>query len=373
MKKVTIIYKFLPQWRVDFFNLLKSSLLNDNIELNLIYGKLNGKDTAKKDEVKIAWGKYVPNYVFKIGGIELYWQPVLKEIKNSDLIIAEQANKLLVNYYLMVSRKFNKTKFALWGHGLNLQDNPKSMANKFKINYSNQCDWWFAYTKNVKERISKIGFPDDKITIVQNSIDTKYLTDTYNQIEFNELNQIKKEYGIGEGPIGIYCGGMYKEKRLDFLLEACKNIKKKIPGFEMIFIGAGPEDFKIKKEASELKWLHCLGTKFNKEKVPFFKMSDVFLMPGLVGLAILDTFSMETPIVTTNYPYHSPEIEYLSNGVNGVMTDNSVEAYSKSVVEILENPFVLDNIKRECKKSSAEYTVEKMVCNFKNGIMKCLE
>ena len=48
-------------------------------------------------------------------------------------------------------------------------------------------------------------------------------------------------------PVGLYCGGMYKEKRLDFLLESCKIVKQNIPNFEMIFIGAGPESNKIKE------------------------------------------------------------------------------------------------------------------------------
>ena len=32
MKKVIILYKFLPQWRVDFFNRLRNELLKENIE-----------------------------------------------------------------------------------------------------------------------------------------------------------------------------------------------------------------------------------------------------------------------------------------------------------------------------------------------------
>ena len=72
------------------------------------------------------WAKYVENKIFKIGGIEFYWQAAIKDAIKSDLVIVEQANKLLINYILIVLRRFTKIKFAFWGHGINLRTNPNS-------------------------------------------------------------------------------------------------------------------------------------------------------------------------------------------------------------------------------------------------------
>ena len=101
-------------------------------------------------------------------------------------------------------------------------------------------------------------------------------------------------------------------------------------------------------------------------------MADVFLMPGLVGLAILDCFAMQTPIITTNYQFHSPEIEYLENGINGLITTNTVESYSNSVINLLVNSIKLNELKINCNISAKKYTVEEMVNNFVVGIKKCL-
>jgi len=140
----------------------------------------------------------------------------------------------------------------------------------------------------------------------------------------------------------------------------------------MIFLGAGPEEDKIKCAAEELKWCHYIGPKFNNDKVPFFKLADVFFMPGLVGLAILDSFAMQTPIITTNYQYHSPEIEYLENGINGLMVENDIEIYSNSVVYLLMDDKRLKKLKGNCKESAGKYTIENMVKNFHDGIIKAL-
>lgn len=373
MKKILILYRFLPQYRVDFFNLLREALLKENIELELVYGKLKGEVSKKNDEVDVNWGTYIPNKFIKLGRLELILQPAFKQVKNANLIIVEQANKLLFNYYLMFLRKFSKKKIAFWGHGINLQDNPNSFGNKFKKLYSKQCDWWFAYTKNVCNTIKSIGYPEEKITIVQNAIDTKFLQKEYDNISEEEIIKLKTELDIGNGPIGLYCGGMYKEKRLDFILNACKKIKKEISNFEMIFIGAGVEDYKIKEAAASQKWIHYFGTKFSAEKVPFFKMADVFLMPDAVGLAILDSFSFQTPIITTKGDYHGPEIEYLEDGINGIMTENTLDSYCQNIITLLKDENKLKELKNGCINSVEKYTIENMVNNFIDGILKVIK
>jgi L-malate glycosyltransferase len=370
--KVLILYKFLPQWRFDFFNKLRSSLQKENIELNIVYGKLKNTNAKKNDEVDLDWGQYEPNVVFKVGKIELLWQPALRQIINSDLIIVEQANKLLMNYVLMLLRTVTKKRIAFWGHGINMQDKHNSVGNKIKKLYSNRCDWWFAYTNNVKKTILENGFHGENITVVNNAIDTRSLSETYVKVTSKELEEIQKYHKIGNGPIGLYCGGMYKEKRLDFLIEACLKIKESIPDFEMIFIGAGPEEDKVKNASLEHAWIHYVGPKFNNDKVPYFKMADVFLMPGLVGLAILDSFAMQAPLITTNYPYHSPEIEYLENGTNGIMTENALESYCQNIVSLLKDKNILNEFKNGCIESAKIYTIENMISNFTDGIVKAL-
>ena len=270
-KKVLILYKFLPQWRVDFFNYLREYLAKENIELSIVYGKLKNLNAKKNDEAELEWGKYRPNVVINVGKTELLLQPAFIEILNADLIIVEQANKLLINYLLIIVRKITLKKVAFWGHGINLQDEPNSIRNQFKKLYSRQSDWWFSYTNNVKDIVKSIGYPEAKITVVQNAIDTKRLINYYNGVSDIEIKSLKHTHLIYNGPIGLFCGGMYAEKRLNFLLESCKAIRKAIPSFEMIFIGAGPEVYKIKNAAMQYKWIHYLGTKFNEDKVPFLK------------------------------------------------------------------------------------------------------
>jgi glycosyltransferase involved in cell wall biosynthesis len=372
MQKVAIVQKALVQYRRDFHNQLREKLKENGVELTLIYSKYQGKDSAKKDEIDLDWATLVPSKFIKLGPVELLWQSSLPYLKNKDLVIVEQANKNLLNYLLFIKRYFGGQKYAYWGHGVNRQINQDDVRNKFKKAFQNKSDWWFAYTRKVKEYLVESGYPVDQVTSVDNAIDTKFLADTYNKISESEINRLKQDLGIESENVGIYCGGIYKEKNISFLIEACELIRKDVPDFHFLVIGSGPDTHLVEEAEVKNPWIHYLGPKFGKDKIMYFKISKVFLMPGLVGLAILDSFATQTPIITTEYPFHSPEIEYLENGTNGLITKENVQDYASSVIKVMREDTLRDRLIEGCKRSASKYTIENMVNNFAEGILKCL-
>lgn len=371
MKEIVIITKLLPQYRGEFFSLLKDELLKNDIVLEVIYGKDKNIKALKNDEVELEWAKYIPNKTFKFFNAELIWQPCLMEIKDKDLVIVENANKLLLNYYLIFARKFSKYKLAYWGHGRNLQENVNSWQNKFKYLFLNKCDWWFGYTNGTKIFLVKRNFPVNKITVVQNAINTLSIKKYYSEFKKNEINELRKELGINSNTIAIFCGAMYPGKDLDFILETCYRVKQEIPDFHMIFIGSGIEAIKVINASKLNNWIHYVGSKFEKERVKYFKIAQIQLMPYYLGLGLLDSFALETPIITTSNPFHGPEIEYLVNGENGFITNNNMDDYVSKVVEVLKTKSYVDLIEG-CRLMAKKITLEEMVGNFKDGVLSCL-
>jgi len=372
MKNVIILYRFLPQYRIEFYNGLKTELAKENVNLHLVYGKTNKVEALRNDEVEIEWANYVPNRSMRIGSLELLWQPVLSYLKNKDMIIVEGANKLLLNYILMYSRHFSKFKLGVWGHGRNLQIKKSSFKNKFKNIFLKKCDCYFAYTEGVKRFLLSENFSENKIVVVQNAIDTKPLKAQYAIVDESETEALKNGLNVTGTNIGVFCSGMYPEKRIDFILDVCYKVKKHVPDFHMIFIGSGIDAVKVESAAKQNDWIHYVGPKFGKERVPYFKIASIQLMPGLVGLGVLDSFVLEAPLFTTEFEFHSPEIEYLENGVNGVMTKNTFEDYSNTIIQTLQTR-KYDDLIEGCRISSEKYTMEKMIENFKNGILEHLK
>lgn len=373
MKKVLILYKFLPQYRVDFFNQLKDELLKKNIELILIYGKLKNSNSKKKDEVDIPWAIYRDNKVLRFKNSNLLWQPSLDLAIKSDLVIVEQANSLLINYVLIILRRLSKFKFAFWGHGANLQDNPNSFKNKFKYLFLTQSDHWFAYTDGVKRFLTSKNVSEKKITVVNNAIDTKTLRQQYLDCSEKNVLDMKVALGIKSQKVAIYSGGIYDIKKIDFLIEAAVQIHDKINDFHLLVIGSGPDENIVKKASVMNPWIHYIGPKFGKDRVVYFKMASIFLLPGAVGLAILDSFATETPMITTNIKLHGPEIDYLKHNKNGIMTDFNVKSYSSKVIDLLSHKDEITALQKGCASSMDLYTTERMVDNFVEGVLKCLD
>ena len=372
-RKVTILVPSVPHYRWRFYRDLRAYLVQRSIDLRLIYGREISVQSGTDNDTSLPWAKAIDHVSFTVGGVELCWQPYGRYIGDSDLVIVQQANRLLLNYLLIAKRTLGGQKIAFWGHGRDLQRNPGELRNRWKRVFTNRVDWWFAYTEEVKAELVRGCFPSGRITTVQNSIDTEELLRVKDSISARELELLRGDIGIGVGPIGLYCGRIYKEKRIDFLLEACRRVRETVSTFELVVVGEGPEQGKVSAACHKLGWIHYVGPKFGKEKIAHFLLSDICLMPGLVGLVVLDCFALEVPLITTCFPFHSPEITYLKNRENGLMTNDNIESYVADVCNVLSDAELLGKLKAGCRTASCVYGMGSMVENFGKGIIACLE
>jgi glycosyltransferase involved in cell wall biosynthesis len=97
------------------------------------------------------------------------------------------------------------------------------------------------------------------------------------------------------------------------------------------------------------------------------------MMPGLVGLVVVDAFAAGLPLVTTRIDTHSPEIEYLEPGVNGLVTEPDAGSLATACVELLQSPPLLERLRAGCSESSRVYTLEAMVERFARGVQDALD
>ena len=373
--KIAIIEMSLKHYRKPFFELLRKQLSKADVELILIYGLPSKSGEKKYDEVELSWAHEIKNKCIKIDTHILYWQSCLKILRNADLIIVDQSSKLLLNYILFTSQIFGIKKLCFWGHGKNFREhNASRIGESVKRFMSRHVHWWFAYNDRSAGIIKSLGYPDEKITSVQNSINTSHLIETHKNITQMQLKEVKRELDIKGDNVCLYSGSMYPERRIDFLIKACIHIKSVVPDFEMIFIGAGTDDIKVKDAAVKKDWIHYLGPKFDEDKVPYFMLAKLLLMPRLVGLAVVDAFALETPLITINSLYHGPEIEYLVDGINGMIINetNDPSVYAARVSGLLKSNEAREKMMAGCRIAREKYTMEEMVGRFAEGVIKAI-
>lgn len=374
MKTLGIVQARLYHYRVPFYEALRERLREENIEFALVHGQPSKHEEGKADSGHLDWAIEIRNQSWFLGGVEILWQPALRYVAGCDLVVVQQENRLLLNYWMFLRRRFVKQKLAFWGHGVNCQsDNPKGVRERWKRMFHTLPDWWFAYTDFTKDVLIGTGYDEGRITVVQNAVDTTRLRALKDDIDDAECECLRRELGIESGRTGIYCGSLYEHKKIHFLIEAAGEIRQQVRDFHLIIIGGGPDSHLVEEASRDNSWVHYVGPKFDRGLALYMKLGDVFLMPGLVGLAILDAFTFGLPIFTTECNLHSPEIAYLRLGWNGFVTAVETVEYAMAVASLLQNPERLHEMQSNCEADSMKYTVQNMTENFVRGVVAAME
>jgi glycosyltransferase involved in cell wall biosynthesis len=367
---VCIVQRRLTHYRVPLFEALRDELARRDIRLRVLAGQGTPAEVMKNDAGELPWAE--PLATRYLAGGRLCWQPMQQHIRDADLVIVTQENKLLHNHLLLVApRRF---RLAFWGHGANLQSGrPDGAKERYKRWTTRRVDWWFAYTGLSADLVQAAGFPADRTTVLNNAIDTAQERQQRRSITPAELQALRDALGFGPGPVGVFVGSLYANKRLDFLFDVAAAIRDQVPDFQLLVVGDGPDRSRVQAACAALPWVRWVGVKTGREKVLHMALAQLMLNPGLVGLGILDAFACGAPLLTTESHAHGPEIAYLDQGVNGLMTANDVGAYAAACVRLLRDPAALDVLRAGCAASADEYTLHNMALRFAEGIGHCLQ
>ena len=306
-----------------------------------------------------------------MAGTRACWQHVHAHLRDADLVVLSQENSLLSNYPLLFAGRSSR-RVAFWGHGANFQRRSAARLSEALRRWTAQSvDWWFGDTVLSVDAVVEAGFPRERITQLDNAADTLTLRDECASISEEEVNAARTALGLGSGFTAVALGSLYPERRIDFLLEACDQLVRTAPDFQLIVIGAGPEAGKVERAATTRPWCRYLGPQVGRPKALYLAMADVMLNPGVVGLGILDAFASVSPLITTACPGHGPEIAYLEED-NGVMTADDVPSFVEACLRLRADSSALERLRDGCRSGAARYTLERTVGNFADGIRAAL-
>ena len=372
MKRVSYIFPTSHHYRLPFHEKLRARLAEHDVDYTVIYCDPGEENVKKGDAVDIPWGIKVPRRTLPGG---LVYQKALSLALARDLVIVQQENSLVLNYLLNLVSMIGMRKVAYFGHGRNFQSRkPNGLAERWKRFWATKVDWWFAYTDETRRHIESLGFPPDRITVFNNAVDTSEVRALIKAVTPARLAERRRELGINSQHVGVFVGGLYPDKRLAFLIEAADHIRVRVPDFTLIVAGGGEQLTLMKELASTRPWVKVLGPRFGADKVELMLLGQLFLMPGLVGLAVVDAGAAGLPTVTTAFPYHSPEIAYIKNGVNGVIVPDwqHPKAYADSVTELIINAPRLIAMQTEASQMADRLTIESMAERFAAGVLRAL-
>jgi glycosyltransferase involved in cell wall biosynthesis len=222
--------------------------------------------------------------------------------------------------------------------------------------------------------LEALGYPAERISVVQNAIDAGELSETYESIPQAEVDALAATLGIdGDSHVALYCGRFYGLKDLDFTLECARQIRAADDRFVFLLVGDGIEGEKVRQFcAANAGWAHCLGALYGRDKARVFRLAACQLMPGAVGLNLVDSFATLTPMITRDNVRHGPEIEYLQDGRNGLQSAPDAEAYTAAVGRFFQDEALRARLGEGCDRARRSYTIENMAERFAEGIRTAL-
>jgi len=305
MKRVLLLYPKMLFYKVSIFNKLEEYLRQYGYELIIWYTSIEDENNVKT--FKSIEGKEltIPNFVF-----------VMKEYKIDFVIniLFKSDPGYLFYIYIMFYTKFSGRKIIFYGHGINKQR--KNFLNNSLLNlFYFFFDGIILYTPNEKKMIW--SFFHKKITIAYNALDI----DHRKSLIKKSKAELKNELHLDFEKIILTTGRLQKRKKIDLL--AKEFIKKYGNSNKICWLLVGPElDSDVLSIIKGFDNIFYLNSVYDEKKISeLFYISDVYCVPGALGIGIVEAIYWGLPIVTLDIN-HGPEAYYLRNKINGYYLKN---------------------------------------------------
>ncbi len=194
------------------------------------------------------------------------------------------------------------------------------------------------YTDHEKEvALGKKLLPPQKAFYANNTLDTD---------EIRALCPSEPE--VVTPPAMLFIGRLVADKRVHLALQYHREIKKSIPGFQLIVVGDGPDAVQVKQAAQTDPDIIWTGTLSEEQQISVYMRRASFVFnPGSVGLSIAHAFAYGKPLITLRERpgtadkmiLHGPEICYLRPGENGLLLEGEdIQTDCQQMLALLSDP-----------------------------------
>jgi len=187
-------------------------------------------------------------------------------------------------------------------HGRSL-GNPSPTVQQLELIGAKRADLVVTVSCAMKEEISTIGFPPEKIKVIYNGVDEeKYRS---SNVATERVKEIREQYAVREDEIMIlFIGRLVPVKGVDKLVQSMAYVKSKFPSAKLLVIGLGDLQEHLKNLVRQYSLEKEVRLRYEfigeKERVEHYAACDVTVFPSLYepfGIVALEAMSMEKPVV----------------------------------------------------------------------------
>lgn len=200
--------------------------------------------------------------------------------------------------------------------------------------YCNACDQIVTPSPSMKKVLLSYGIKKP-IEPIPTGVNLGDFQDPYHQ------EVVKAKWHIPEGQkILLYVSRIAKEKNLDFLFSAIRQLAKKRHDFHLLMVGGGPEFGYYRNKVDQ--WglaSHITFTDMqSKERAErFFGAADVFVFPSITetqGIVITEAMAAGVPAVAIGIMGPS---DLIRDGIDGFLTSLNTDEFAVKIEKLLDD------------------------------------
>jgi glycosyltransferase involved in cell wall biosynthesis len=353
MKNVLILHSNLLFYKIPIFNKLSRYLKNNGYNIIIWY-------TGIQSEHDIIEFDNLGNLEMNRGN----YKKIIKHIK-ADYIINYLNRKdpgILFYYYSIYYARLKSIPSIFAGHGINKQKD--NVLSNSIFNFTHLLfDQILLYSPLEINKLWKIH--RNKISIAYNTLDMEGRDEKI----IKTSAEIKKELGIAQRIIVLSSGRIQERKKLDVLADIFSNELKNSTEAAWVIVGPGISSEMLEK-ISGIGNVYYYGPIYDISKVSeIFFISDIFCIPGALGLGIVEALYWGLPIVTLNVK-HGPEFYYLHDKVNSFICSNKDELKSQ-LIELIKNNELRSKMSCHSKKTyKEEASLERSFAGYLDALVQ---
>jgi glycosyltransferase involved in cell wall biosynthesis len=178
--------------------------------------------------------------------------------------------------------------------------------------------------------------------------------------EKSDRAAIRKELGWGDETVLISVGRLAAEKNISVLLTAAARVIATHPSLRVVLVGDGPDRSKLEDLAAQLgiaERVDFLG------RLPFDRIPELLKAADVFGFAsITETQGMVTmEALAAGLPVAAVEAggtrDVVTDGVDGILTENDPEALAGAILSIIENPEKAEAFREAARRKARTFDI----------------
>lgn len=172
---------------------------------------------------------------------------------------------------------------------------------------------------------------------------------------------IRQSQSSGRSYDVMFAGQIIERKMPDFFADVVSKVKEARGGATVLVIGDGPlrERFLVKLSGSGAE-VDYAGFVAQKDLPLYYSKAKILLFTTSCdpwGIVANEALASGTPVITT--PYSGVANDLVVDGWNGYVIDTDLEAWTKKAVYLLDNEWLLSQMRTNALKSVQGFTFEK--------------